>query len=185
MANYFEQLTPKGKTLVSIIILSVIAVIGFFIVKSVRSYIRKNKEKKNSDEVVKDANIELNNLTAQGQTLSSNPSEYKSSANTIQKLLDGCETFSSEMNVIENIITVVKKPVDFAQLKVDFGTREISVCASFDLKKENYDLPSLLAEQLDSSGFYSLDIAGYKKSGWCFESINVLRDYFSTMGIKI
>jgi len=180
-----QNITPKQRGIIYILIAIVAIVATWFIVKGVRAWIRKNREKKNPQEVVDDSNKELKDLLAAGETLSKPESDYKASTNAIEKLLDGCETFSSEGNVVENIITVVKKPIDWVKLKVDFGVREISQCGSFGAVKDSYDLPTLLKDQLDSSGVYSINIDGYKATGFAFETINILRDYFKTIGVTI
>lgn len=109
MKKWFMSLEPRIKGIVTIIVIAVIAVGTFLIIKSVRSYFRRKEEKKNPQEVVTDSKNELNVQLQNGESLSKPASEYIATANAIEKLLDGCETASSELNVIENIITVVKK----------------------------------------------------------------------------
>lgn len=185
MANYFQSLTPQGRTIVAVIVTAVVAVGLFFGVKAIRSYLRRNEERKNPAEVVNDADKDIKIEADKGQTLTHPSSTYSSSSNAISTLLDGCESFTSEMNVVENIITTVKKPIDWYNLIKVFGVREISQCGSFGQIKDSVDLSSLLKDQLDSSGIYNINIGGYTKSGFAFETINVLRDYFKTIGITI
>src|SRR3989304_4985792 len=177
MLKVLQTIPPKTRGIIYLIITAVVVVAIWFIVKQVRAYLRKLEEERNPAEVVADSKQELEAQQAAGETLSKPESDYKASANTIEKLLDGCETAGSELNVIENIITVVKKPIDWSKLKVDFGVREISACGSWGISKESYDLPTLLKDQLDSSGFYSINIDGYSVKGFAFETINILSDY--------
>jgi len=185
MNKYFQSLTPKGRTIVSIIVVAAVLVGIFFLVKWIRSEIRKRKDRKTSQATVDASQSEYNALLNSGQSLSYPASNYISTANSIQQLLDGCESASSEMDVVEAIITVVRKPVDWAKLKVDFGVREIADCGSFGISKTQYDLPTLLKDQLDSSGFYNININGFSKTGFAFETINVLKDYFQIIGLTI
>jgi len=180
-----ETVNPKTRSVIYLLI-TIAAIVGvWFIVKEIRAYIRRNKARKNPQEVVTDSLDEYNALVASGQSLSKPNSDYKAVTNTIESLLEGCETSGSELNVVENIITVIKKPIDWAYLKSEFGVREISNCGSFGVSKQSYDLPTLLKDQLDSSGIYSINIDGYKSTGWALETINILRDYFKTINITI
>lgn len=180
----FKSLPPQTRTIVTIIVIAVIAVVVFLVAKAISKWVRLNAEKRTAEDVVKSTDKEFSDLSNQGQTLSKPISQYQSVANTIEQLLDGCETFSSEMEVVKNIITVVKKPIDFAFLIKTFGVRKIDNCG-FGTGDTQYDLITLLKDQLDSSGAYSIDVEGYKKTGFAFEAIDVLRTYFKTIGVTI
>lgn len=185
MTNPLNTIEPRYRGIIYLIVTAVAVVAVFMGVKEVRSYIRRNKDKKNPQLVVNETQTEYNAQVSAGETLSKPASEYIAVANTIEKLLDGCESASSEVDVIRNIISVVKKPVDWSKLKIDFGVREISQCGSFGAVKDQYDLPTLLKDQLDTSGFYTIDIDGYKSTGFAFETLSILNDYFKTIGITI
>lgn len=172
---------PIGKTVIIIGGVAVVGTIGFFTVKYFIDRAKQRDEKKASE----GAKDEYEKMIKQGKTLSKPKSTYDSTANTIEKLLDGCETTGSELEVIKNIIKVVKKPVDWAYLKSTFGVRKISDCGSFGVSKTEYDLGSLLNDQLDSFMAYSFVIDGIKFSGTAQESIDILRKYFSSIGVSI
>lgn len=142
---------------------------------------QQRDEQKASDS----AGSEYDKLIKQGKVLSKPQTDYRSAANLIEKLLDGCETSSSEFQVIENIIKVVKKPIDWLYLVKVFGVRKISDCGSFGSSKTEYDLATLLKDQLDTGGAYSIDVDGYKDSGYTSDSIEILRKYFSKIGVTI
>lgn len=185
MANPLNTIPPKQRGIIYLLLTIVAIVATWFIVKETRAFIRRNKERKDPQVVVTESQTEYDDAVVQGESLSKPQSDYKASANAIEKLLDGCESAGSELNVIENIITVVKKPIDWAYLKTQFGVREISQCGSFGQIKDSYDLPTLLKDQLDSAGFYTINIDGYSKTGWAFETINILRDYLKAVNVSI
>lgn len=183
--KFLDSIDPKTRGIIYLLITIVIITGIVLLVKEARSYIRRNQERKNPKKVVDESKDELKNLLASGETLSKPDSDYIAVSNTIEKLLDGCESANSELDVVRNIITVVKKPVDWAKLKVEFGVREISQCGSFGQIKDSYDLPTLLKDQLDSSGIYTINIDGYKSTGFAFETLSILNDYFKSVGITI
>lgn len=184
MANPLNTIPPKQRGIIYLLLTIVAIVATWFIVKETRAYIRRNKAKKKPQETVTESEVEYNDLVNTGETLSKPASDYTAVGNTIVTLLDGCESAGSELNVVEQIITVVKKPIDWAYLKKDFGVREVDNCGPWTGETQ-YDLPTLLKDQLDSSGFYTIDIDGYKATGWTFETITILRDYFKTINITI
>lgn len=142
---------------------------------------KERDERKASDTAKND----YEKLLKQGKILSKPQSSYVSVANSVEKLLDGCESSGSEYEAIKNIIRVVKKPVDWAYLKSVFGVRKISDCGSFGVSKTEYDLATLLNDQLDTFMAYDLDIEGYKDKGVAQESIDILKKYFSKIGVTI
>lgn len=168
----------------------VLAVAGtaaaLFIGWKIYKKIHKSIEDKKSKEVAKGASNEVNQLLKQGQKLSYADSNYKATANTIQKLLDGCEVSGTELQVINEIIKVVKNPVDWWYLVKVFGNRDVSDCGAFGWSKTNYDLISLLKDQLDTfSGYYKIDTNGYKDSGVSMNTLDILTKFLSTKGISI
>lgn len=185
MANWFQSLTPQGRTIISIIVAAVSAVALFFITKWIVRAIEKARENKNPAEVVKGAEDDIKAEQAKGETLSHPSSAYTGAANTIEKLLDGCETFESEISAISNVVAVVNKPIDWFELVKVFGTREISDCGTFGASKTTYDLISLLKDQLDSTGVYKISQSGYNDSGFVFISITALRKFLKTKNVDI
>lgn len=188
MANPLNTIPPKQRGIIYLLLTIVAIVATWFIVKETRAYIRRNKAKKKPQETVTEATQEYNDAVAQGETLSKPQSDYTAAGNTIVTLLDGCETADSEISALEQVIKVVKKPIDWAYFKLDFGVREVDNCGPWTGETQ-YDLPTLLNDQLDSAGpfagFYSIDVDGYKKSGFTTETITILRDYLKTIGITI
>ncbi len=107
---------------------------------------------KNQNAVSSDAASEQATLISQGQSLTSDGSNYAALANSIQSELDGCTLSSTKESVLKNILTTIKNKVDWLELVKQFGTRSITDCGSFGGlldAKNNYDLISLLKEKLD------------------------------------
>lgn len=181
--NWFQSLTPQGRTIVAVIGTAVSAVILWVVGKEVSKYIRRREDEKDPKVVVSNAKSDLEEEKQKGEVLSFPSSTYSGTANTIFQLLDGCETLDSEIQVIGNIIKTVKKPIDWFNLIEVFGTKELTDCGTFGQIHTTYDLISLLKDQLDTSGPYVINIDGYKTSGFAYESVNVLRTYLKTIGV--
>ena len=96
----------------------------------------------------KTATQEYNEL-AKKDTLTFAKSTYATTAETIANLLSGCETESTELQVIGEFIKVCKKQIDIEYLKSVFGNRTIDDCGPFG--STDYSLGSLLKDQLDTA----------------------------------
>lgn len=173
MKNFWNGLPPLGKIL--IVAAGILAL--WIIYRQIDKYIKRERERKNPKETVKDAEKDIKTEQAKGETLSQSESAYSASANAIEKLLDGCETSESETAAINNVKAVVKKPIDWYFLIKTFGVREISQCGSFGLVKDSYDLPTLLKDQLDT--------VVISTSGIYLDSVTILRNYLKTIGVTI
>jgi len=158
---------------------------GLYIAYKIVEKIKNEKEKKDGKTVVNENLTEVQKLQQQGQKLSKPIPAYQQAINDIVKKLDGCEDVRSEGQVIETIISVVKKPIDWYYLVSKFGTKAISDCGTFGLGKTNYDLPTLLKDQLDTGGFLAINKDGFKRSGFYSNSINLLNEYLKTIGVTI
>lgn len=183
--NWFQSLTPQGRTIVAVIVAAVSSVALFFITKVIVKAVNKAKEGKNPQQVVDDADKDLKAEQQNGAVLSHPASAYTGAANAIEKLLDGCETFESELQVLGEIVSVVNKPIDWFQLVQVFDKREIETCGTFGLGSSTYDLISLLKDQMDSSGYYKIEMNGYKNSGFVFMMLTPLREFLKTKGVSI
>lgn len=179
MKNFLTALPKWAKGALIIFVIVVI----IFSYKEIKKYNDNKNALKDNRVVINDVIKEIDMETKKGATLTYPQSAYDAAANTIQNLLDGCETFSSEINSIKEIIKCVKIKLDWLNLIKTFDVREISNCGSFGMSKANYDLLSLCKDQLDSSGVYSLDVNGYSASGACFNSLSVLNDFLTSKKI--
>ena len=176
-----EKMPNWAVGLISVAIVGATLYIGYKVYRKIKDEGAKKDSKKVSD----DAKDELSKLKANGAKLSFPLTTYSATANTIVKLLDGCETASTEIQVIEEIIKVVKSPIDWYQLIASFGSRDISDCGTFGMGKTNYDLISLLKDQLDTSGVYNINRDGFKSKGVTSNTLNVLTEFLKTKGISI
>lgn len=179
--KFFNSLPPLAKTIIVIVGVAILGGIILFIIKQVK----RISENRDPAKVVSDAEKEKQQEQANGQTLSFPMSTYQATVSTIAKQLDGCELPKTEIAVIESVIKVAKKKIDWLQLVTDFNKKEISVCGSFGLKSETYDLISLLKDQLDTGGYYNINVNGYKASGFTTKNENVLADYLKTIGVVL
>lgn len=143
--------------------------------------IKKDKEKANENVTLDLANDVYRKLYNSGERISSTQAAYSAVANDIQIKLNGCDKFTTELEVIDSITSVVKKPIDWYFLVKLFSVREIEDCI---YGKTYYALPELLKDQLDTGGIY-VGIGGGIGSGVTTESIQLLRGYLSKMNINI
>ncbi len=137
---------------------------------------------KDAKAVTNDAKDTFKDLEKKGQKLSFPLSNYSSTANTIATLLNGCETVMSELQVVESIVRIVKKPIDWFYLVSEFGTKEIEDCV---YGKTNTDLITLLSDQLDTaiSPLAARVINGKLYVG--VDTIVPLRDHLRKLGVTI
>lgn len=165
-----------------VIAVAVVGGVVYFLYKF-KDIIKKITEGKESQNVVDDAKNEVKELSKQ-YTLSKPKSAYSSCIGNIVKLLSDCESVSSEMDVVENIIRVVKNPLDWAYLVAEFNKKSIPDCGTGSTV---YSLPELLKDQLDTFGCYapSKTVDGYKLSGCRQNTIDFLNEYLATKKITI
>lgn len=147
--------------------------------------VKKNKLLVSNKQTLESSKAEFKKLSDDGEKISFTPGVYSSLVSEIKLLLDGCETFGSEIKVIEKIISVIKKPIDYYYLINLSGVFEVSDCGSFGALKTSYDFISLLKDQLDSAGLYSIKVDGYSATGFTSDSFDILQKYFESIKIKV
>jgi hypothetical protein len=177
----FSGLPTWAKGVIAIAVIGGVGFVAYKIYKTAKGLVGNKDEKKVTNENL----TEFDKLQKQGQKLSKPLPAYQQLINDIVKKLNGCEDIRTEGQVIEGIISVVKKPVDWYYLVSKFGNRDIEDCGTFGLGKTNYDLPTLLKDQLDTGGYMSINKDGFKRSGLYANSINLLNEYLKTIGITI
>lgn len=162
-----------------------VAVVGgvIYAIYKAKDFITKLTEGKESQNVVDDAKNEVKELSKQ-YTLSKPKSAYSSCIGNIVKLLSGCESSQSEQDVVENVIRVVKNPLDWAYLVAEFNKKTIPDCG---WGSTTYSLPELLKDQLDTFACYVTPrvIDGYTLKGCRQNTIEFLTEYLATKNITI
>ena len=157
----------------------VVAITGVAIYGGIKlaKYLKGRAQDKDTRKVGEDSGTEAEKLVKSGMKLTGTKPDYEATANSIALLLDGCETFSSEYDVITKIKKIVKNKADWYYLVSVFGTRKIKDCGTFGWGEgTSYDLVSLLTDQLDTS-------AGKLYNGKT--SLELLRNYLTTIGVTI
>lgn len=176
--NYNSGLPPWAKGVIAVSVIAAVAFIGY----KAYDFFANIKDGKDSKAVANDAKDAVYQLKKDGSKLSFPEVAYSSCITTIVKLLNGCDTFGSELQAVYEIAKVVKTPIDWYYLIEKFAKKDIDDCG---WGKTNYDLVALVKDQLDTSGVYSIDINGYKKSGFAVNSVNILEDYLKSKGIQL
>ena len=154
----FSGLPSWAKGVISVAVVGAAAFVAYKIYQTTKSLTGNKDEKAVANENLN----EFQKLQKQGQKLSKPQPAYQQCINDIVTKLNGCETFNTELQVIESIIKVVKKPVDWYYLVAKFGNKDIEDCGTFGVGKTNYDLPTLLKDQLDTAGTYTINVDGFK-----------------------
>lgn len=173
----FSQLPPYAKGVIAIVITGVSVFAAF----KMYLYFVKKAADRAQKKVSNQADDMVSKLANSGQRLTFAAPTYSGTANTIQQLLDGCETPATEIQVVNEIIKVVKNPIDWYYLVAQFGNRDIDNCGAFT-GSTNYDLISLLKDQLESN-LPGIQVNG--KRYWGDNSITPLSDYLNTIGVSI
>lgn len=178
MNQLFKGLPPLIRGIIVLVVLAII----IFIAWKIYQYFKTKAENKTNAQVVNNAQVEIDNS---GMPASFPSVTYDGAANIIAKLLSGCETSGTEGDVIKEVIKVVKTPTDWFKLIVAFGNRDIADCGSFGFSSTNYDLISLLKDQLDTNqAYYSIDESGYTDSGTFTDSNEILAKFLLSKGIN-
>jgi len=181
----FGGLPSWAKGIIAVAIVGGAGYVAYKLYKKAKDLAGNKSEKAVTNENIK----EFDKLQTQGQKLSKPIPAYQQLVNDIVVKLNGCETVYTELDVIKAIIRIVKKPVDWYYLVSKFGNKDIEDCGTFGLSKTNYDLPTLLKDQLGS--FVPLlqgktfEQDGFKGTGMYRKSINLLNEYFKKIGVVI
>jgi hypothetical protein len=185
MANIKTDKVPSWAVGV-VVVAGVLAFVGggIFVYTKIKKAIDKKKEEGQGKEVTNDAKSELRNLLNSGVRLSNGESVYSSTANLIQQKLDGCETFTTELEVINTILKVVKNRADWLKLVADFGVRDIDNCG-WMTGSTKYDLPTLLKDQLDSKTILIYEKVGSGTYNGLYQTYTLLTTELSKKGITI
>lgn len=157
----------------------VIGIAGAAVYGSIKlaKYLKSRAEDKNTRKVGESSKTEAEKLIKGGMNLTGAKPDYEATANSIATLLDGCETFGSEYDVITKIKKTVQNKADWYYLVSVFGTRKIKDCGTFGWGDgTSYDLVTLLTDQLDTK-------AGKLYNGKT--SLELLRNYLTKIGVTI
>jgi len=165
-----------------------VALVGFLAYVIYKS-LKKKAEQKDENKSVEVAKNDLKNWVSSGGklTYANNLSVYNTSANAIQKLLDGCEvSINTEIDVFKIIVKTVKNQGDWLKMMEVFGTRNIADCGSWGLSVTAYTLGDLLKDQMDTGGYVPKNTYdGYTYGGRIYgNSIELLNDYFKSRNIQ-
>lgn len=167
------------------VILAVASIVTLGVIYFIYKKIKRSEETKDIRATVDDAKNEYDKMVATGERLSFPLLTYSSLINSVKNNLEGCELFSTEMTVVEDIIRSVKKPLDWYYIISKAGVISISDCGSWGTLKTDYTLEGLLKDQLDSSGFYTISIGTYSDKGYANTSFDVLSKYLKTINIDV
>ena len=185
MANLKTDKVPSWAVGV-VVVAGVLAFVGggIFVYTKIKKAVDKKKEEEDGKAVTSDAKTELRNLLNSGVRLSNPESVYSSTANFIQQKLDGCELFTTELDVVNAILKVVKNRADWLKLVTDFGVRDIDNCGWLT-GSTKYDLPTLLKDQLDSSTILAFEKVGSGTYNGLYKTYTLLTTELSKRGITI
>jgi hypothetical protein len=146
--------------------------------------VKKIGEKKEDRQTSRELNKELQDVQDSGVKATSPDSVYKSTADFIEQKLDGCEISTSELDVVKEIVRVVKNQADWIKLNQAFGTRTLDNCGPFTGETKYTSIASLLKDQLDSPVYLiSEDIGGKSYTGR-YISYDLLKSILATRNIK-
>lgn len=185
-AEIFKGLPTWAKGIIAIAIVGGIGIVGYTIYKKLKSVGDKGKDD-TAKETEKLAGKDYNDLVKQGQKITFRPSDYSAACETIIKLLDGCETYNSELSAIAEVIKVVKKPIDWYYLVQTFGQKDIDNCGYWT-GETRYSLVGLLKDQLDSYAVITplpkTILGGWQvPSGYYGDTVEILSKYLKSIGI--
>ena len=178
-AQNFLKDTPSSVK--GILVIALIGGVGFGGYK-IYQYFKKQEDEKQNKAVVNSNKNEYLKLKNAGKKLSSNENVYLELINNIITKLGGAETQLTEVSIVESIIKVIKKPIDWYYLVYKFGNRNID---DILYGQTNYELVNLLNDQLDTAGPYLINLSNYKEAGFKTKTVYILIDYLKKIGVTI
>lgn len=184
----FQGLPSWAKGIIAIAVVGGLGIVGYTLYKKLKSVGDKGKDD-TARETEQLAAKDYDALYKSGQRITFKPSDYAAASETILKLLDGCELLNSEIAAIEEVIKVVKKPIDWYYLVKIFGQKDVADCGSWGISKTRYSLVGLLKDQLDTyalvTPFPKTILGGWQvPSGSYGDSIGILSKYLKTIGVS-
>jgi hypothetical protein len=184
--NLTEKRQSSGLPTWAIGIIAVGVVGGLaFATYKIFQYLKDADDRQEAKETLKENKKEIDTLVKSGLKPTHDLSYYNSTAATIKKLLDNCETVASEVQVIVILTKAVKNKLDWKLLVDAFGKKKIDDCIAGSTE---YELGDLLRDQLDTrysgivkgEGFtYNGEKQGRK------DTIDILKMYFDKIGVQI
>ena len=153
---------------------------AFFLYKAVK----KIGEKKDDRQVSKELNKELQDVQDSGVKATSPDSVYRATADFIEQKLDGCEMSTSELDVVKEVVRVVKNQADWIKLNQAFGTRTIDNCGPFTSDTKYSSISALLKDQLDSPVYLISENIGGKSYTGRYISYDLLKSILASRNIK-
>lgn len=171
---------PLFKGIISLVVIGGAAFLGYKIYKLIKSSAESKDAKAVGDAAAKDLNQEIK----KGQTVSKPLSAYASAVTFIQKKLSGCTYTGDERSVINQIISVVKKPADWFYLVQLWGSKKIENCY---FGSYNADLPTALKNELTTDlNTVKVDNFEYNPDKDKFKNgYEVLQQYLKKIGVTI
>lgn len=171
---------PLFKGIISLVILGGAAFLGYKIYKLIKS----SGETKDAKAVGDAANKDLKEELKKGEAVSKPLSAYATAVTFIKNQLDGCNSTSDEKNVVNQIISVVKKPADWFYLVQLWNSKTIEECLWGSYVG---DLPTVLKSELTTAmpkikvdNFEYDPIKDKFKNGY-----EVLQQYLKKIGVTI
>lgn len=181
-STYYTGLPSWAKGVLAVSVVAAIGGLVYVIYKKSKDIKEDKPSKEALDAAVQEANVLQNAGVKPTQT----PLVYQTTANTIAKLLNGCETFQSEYQVVEEVAKCVRNKMDWVQLVKAFGTKKIDTCGSFGMSSDMYDLPTLLKDQLDTMNTVNtLNVNGFKKTFYTTDTKDILAEYLKSKGVVL
>lgn len=179
-----SQVPGKEKGIIIIISLLLLGGAGYFIYRDIKKKREEKEEKKDEQQTQDDAKKELEKLKKQGNNPTQSDSTFDSLANFIEQSLSGCETNQTELEVVKQIGDIVNNQADWLKLITAFGVRKIDDCGYFT-GDTNYDLPTLLKDQLDTSIILIDTTIGEKKyKGYYSNTLDILKEVMKSKNIN-
>lgn len=185
--NLTEKRQSSGLPTWAIGIIAVGVVGGLaFATYKIFQYLKDADDRQEAKETLKENKKEIDTLVKSGLKPTHDLSFYNSSAATIKKLLNGCETVASEVQVIVILTKAVKNKLDWKLLVDAFGRKKIDDC--FGFSSTEYELGDLLRDQLDTSYGDIVKGEGFTYNGFKQgrkDTIDILKMYFDKIGVQI
>jgi hypothetical protein len=167
----FGSLPTWAKGVVAIVGLVAIGGAGFLIYRTIKKTIESSKEKKENKEFQNQTDDVLKDLANQNITPTISDADATSLCNQIQVGLSDCEAWTTERDIVDAIVNLVKNQADWVKLQNVYGVRITPDCGTGETKQ---DLKGILTSDLDT---------GESGWGWNDDYIAILKQKLQAKGI--
>lgn len=148
--EYYQGLTPGGRTIIVLLASGVAIFIGF----KIYSGLKNAKAMANSNALASSAENDLKFAINQGIRPNYQNSQYEAWASALQSAFDGCGT---DTGTVFSIFEQLQNQADLLKLISTYGTRKYNRCIGWLTGSNSYSLSQAITSELSQNNIDTLN----------------------------